>query len=138
MIMNGNTPTLISGVPKPASSAATIRSQASARPRAPASTCPFALQMVGLPSSPISWNSAGKRSVPRCLWISGTSAAKPSRLPPAENTFSCEDVSTTQRTPSSSRASSNASIRPSSVSLPSALRVSGSSSVIVATGPSTS
>ena len=50
MIMNGNTPTLISGVPKVALSFATIRSHASARPSAPASTCPFAAQIVGLPS----------------------------------------------------------------------------------------
>ena len=49
MIMNGNTPTLISGVPKVALSLATIRSHASARPSAPASTWPFAAQSVGLP-----------------------------------------------------------------------------------------
>ena len=77
MIMNGNTPTLISGVPKVAVSLATIRSQASAMPSAPASTWPFAAQIVGLPSSLISVNSRGKRSVPKCLCTSGTSAAKP-------------------------------------------------------------
>ena len=49
--------------------------------------------------------------MPRCLWASGTSAAKPARLPPLENTFSCEEVSTTQRTPSSSRAASNAAMQ---------------------------
>ena len=58
MIMNGKTPTLISGVPKRAVSLATIRSQASARPSAPASTWPLAAQSVGLPSSPIGRNSA--------------------------------------------------------------------------------
>ena len=133
MIMNGNTPTLISGVPNVALSLATIRSHASARPSAPASTWPFAAQSVGLPSCMMSWNRRGKRSVPKCLCTSGTSAANWSRLPPAEKTFSCEEVSTTQRTPSSSRASSNAPIRSVSSSFESALRVSGWSSVIVAT-----
>ena len=125
MIMNGKTPTLISGVPKRTPSRATIRSQASASPSAPASTCPLAAHSVGLPSSPISRNSRGKRSMPRCLWASGTSAAKPARLPPLENTFSCEEVSTTQRTASSSRAASNAAVRSSSSSSDNALRVSG-------------
>ena len=133
MMMNGNTPTLISGVPNRTPSRATIRSQASARPSAPASTCPLAAQIVGLPSSPIMRNSCGKRSVPKCLCTSGASAAKPARLPPLEKTFSCVEVSTTQRTPSSSRAISNASIRSSSTSSDSALRVSGWSSAIVAT-----
>ena len=104
MIMNGNTPTLISGVPNRTPSRATIRSQASAMPSAPASTWPLAAQIDGLPSSPISRNSRGKRSVAKCLCTSGTSAANPARLPPLENTFSCVDVSTTQRTASSSRA----------------------------------
>src|SRR3954462_8625226 len=40
MIMNGKTPTLISGVPNVAVSLATIRSQASATPSAPARTWP--------------------------------------------------------------------------------------------------
>ncbi len=71
--------------------------------------------------------------MPKCLWTSGISAAKPARLPPAEKTFSCEEVSTTQRTSSSTRASFSAAISSPSVSAPSALRVSGSSSVIVAT-----
>ncbi len=74
----------------------------------------------------------GKRSVPKCLWTSGTSAANPPRLPPDEKIFSCEEVSTTQRTASSSRALEGA-ISPSSSSSDSALRVSGWSSVIVAT-----
>ena len=99
MIMNGKTPTLISGVPKRTPSRAMIRSQASARPSAPASTWPFAAHSVGLPSSPISRNRRGKRaSVSKCLWTSGTSAAKPARLPPSEKTVSCVEVSTTQRT----------------------------------------
>ena len=59
MIMNGNTPTLISGVPKRASSRATTRSHASASPSAPASTCPLAAHSVGLPSSPIRRNRRG-------------------------------------------------------------------------------
>ena len=41
---------------------------------------------------------ARKRSVPKWRCTSGTSAAKPARLAPEENTFSCEEVSTTQRT----------------------------------------
>src|SRR6185295_14946816 len=57
MIMKGNTPTLISGVPKAAVSLATIRSQASASPCAPARTWPLAAQIVGLPSCPISLQS---------------------------------------------------------------------------------
>ena len=67
MIMKGNTPTLISGVPKRTPSRATIRSQASASPSAPASTWPFAAHSDGLPSSPISWNRRGKRSVREVL-----------------------------------------------------------------------
>src|SRR6266540_2445939 len=42
MIMNGNAPTFISGVPNSAPSFATIRSQASAMPSEPARTWPFA------------------------------------------------------------------------------------------------
>ena len=133
MIMNGNAPTLISGVPKRAPSRATIRSQASAIPSAPASTWPLAAQIDGLPSSPISRNSRGKRSVPRCLSTSGCSSAKPPRFAPEENTRSCEEVSTTQRTRSSSRAASKAAISSSSTWSESALRVSGWSSVTVAT-----
>ena len=125
MIMNGNTPTLISGVPKLAVSLATIRSQASATPSAPASTCPLAAQMVGLPSCMMVLNRRGKRSVPKCLCTGATSPANWSRLPPEEKTVSCEDVSTTQRTRSSSRADSNASISSESSSFESALRVSG-------------
>jgi hypothetical protein len=59
-------------------------------------------------------------------------------LPPLENTFSCEEVSTTQRTASSSLARSKAAIRSPSSSSESALRVSGWSSVIVATPSATS
>ena len=132
-IMNGNTPTLISGVPKRTPSRATTRSQASARPSAPASTCPLAAQIVGLPSSPTSRNSRGKRSVAKCFCTSGASAAKPARLPPLEKTFSCVEVRITQRTAPSSRAASNAAIRSSSTSSDSALRVSGWSSAIVMT-----
>ncbi len=138
MIMNGNAPTLISGVPNRTPSRATIRSHASATPSAPASTCPLAAQMVGLPSSPISRNSRGKRSVPRCLSTSGCSSANPPRFAPEEKTFSCDDVSTTQRTSSSSRAVSKAAISSSSSSSDSALRVSGWSSVTVATWSATS
>ena len=79
------------------------------------------------------WNSRGNRSVPKCLCTSGTSAANWSRLPPAEKTVSCVEVSTTQRTPSSARASSNAPVRSVSSSFDSALRVSGWSIAIVAT-----
>jgi hypothetical protein len=67
------------------------------------------------------------------LCTSGASAANPARLPPLENTFSCVEVRTTQRTASSSRARSKAAIRSSSTSSESALRVSGWSSAIVAT-----
>ncbi len=138
MIMNGNAPMLISGVPNDACSEATIRSHASAIPSAPASTCPRAAQIVGLPSSPISLNSATKRSPAKCLCTSAVSAAKPLRFAPEENVRSCEEASTTQRAPSSSRARSNASISPASISAESALRVSGSFSVIVATPCSSS
>ncbi len=138
MIMNGNVPTLISGVPNVAPSEATIRSHASAIPSAPASTWPRAAHTVGLPSAPISLNRPTKRSEPKCFSTSGASAPKPPRLAPEENVFSCEDASTTQRTSASSRARSNAAIRPPSSSGESALRVSGSLSVIVATPSATS
>ena len=132
--MNGNAPTLISGVPNSASSFAITRSQASAIPRAPASTCPFAAQIVGLPSSPSRRKSRTNRDpAAKCLWTSGTSPAKPPRLAPDEKTRSCEEVSTTQRTESSSRAISKAPSSSSSSSIESALRVSGWLSVIVAT-----
>ena len=133
MIMNGKTPTLISGVPNVAPSLATIRSQQSASPSAPASTCPFAAQMVGLPSRMIVRNRRGKRSVPKCLCTSGTSAANWSSAPPAEKTFSCEEVSTTQRTRSSSRPLSKASVSSASSSFGERVAVVGGSSVIVAT-----
>ena len=96
--MNGNSPTLISGVPKPAPSLATIRSHASAIPSAPASTCPLAARIDGLPSSPSSVKTCGKSAVPRNLCAVGASAEKPPRLAPEENTFSCDEVSTTTRT----------------------------------------
>jgi len=131
--MKGNAPTLISGVPNVACSEATIRSHASAIPSAPASTCPRAAHTVGLPSAPISRNSSRKRSEAMCLATSGVSCAKPPRFAPEENTFSCEDASTTQRTSSSSRARSSAAISAPNSSAESALRVSGSFSVSVAT-----
>ena len=131
--MKGNTPTLISGVPKRAPSLARIRSQHSASPSAPASTCPLAAQTVGLPRPMIFRNSRGKRSVAKCLCTIGTSAVKPSSDAPAENTFSCEEVSTTQRTRSSSPACPKASVSSSSSSLESAFRLSGLLSVTRAT-----
>ncbi len=133
MIMNGNAPTLISGVPNSAPSLAITRSHASAMPSEPASTCPPAAHSDGLPSSPIRRNSLTKRSLPKCLCTSGTSPAKPPRLAPLENTRSWLDASTTQRTASSSRACSNAAISSPSSSFDSALRVSGWFSVMVAT-----
>jgi hypothetical protein len=66
------------------------------------------------------------------LWISGWSAANPARLPPLENTFSCVEVSTTQRTSGSALAAANALRSSSSTWSDSALRVSGWSSAIVA------
>ena len=138
MIMNGNRPTLISGVPKPAVSLATIRSQASAIPSAPASTWPEAATIEGLPSSPSSMNTCGNSAVPRYLCAVGASAAKPPRLAPAENTFSCDDASTTTRTSSSDFAARNASSSSESSWSERALRVSGSSRVIVATCSATS
>ena len=131
--MNGKTPTLISGVPKVACSLATTRSQASASPSAPARQWPLTAQITGLPSSPMSVNSRGKRSVATCLCTSGTSAAKPARLPPELNVVSCVEASTTQRTASSSRAASKAAMRSPSSSSDSALRVSGWSMAMVAT-----
>ena len=133
MIMNGNSPTLISGVPNRAPSRATIKSHASAIPSAPASTWPLAAQIVGLPSSPISRNSRGNRSVAKCLWMSGASAANPPRLAPALNTRSWVEVRTTHRTPSSSRAASSACVSSVSSSSESAFRVSGWLRLIVAT-----
>jgi hypothetical protein len=53
-------------------------------------------------------------------------------LPPAEKTFSCEEASTTTRTASSAFASRSESASSDRSSVESALRVSGSSSVIVA------
>ena len=136
--MKGKTPTLISGVPKVAPSRATTRSQASASPSAPARTCPEAAQMDGLPSSPSSRKTSGKRSVPQCLRTSGTSAAKPERLPPELNVLGFVEASTTHRTASSTRARRSASSRSPSSSSDSALRVSGSSSATVATPSATS
>ncbi len=86
----------------------------------------------------MSLKSRGKRSVPKCLCTSGTSAANPSRLPPELNTFSCVEPSTTQRTPSSSRADSKASISSLSSWFESALRVSGRFMEIRATPSRTS
>src|SRR3954466_13498891 len=64
MIMNGKTPTLISGVPNVAFSDATIRSHASASPSAPARQCPLTAAIDGLPRSPISQKSRRNFSVP--------------------------------------------------------------------------
>jgi len=65
--------------------------------------------------------------------MSGTSAVKPARSPPEENTVGWVEDSTTQRTAGSSRACSSAR-HSSSISSPeSALRVSGRSSATVAT-----
>jgi len=83
-------------------------------------------------------NSSIIRSEAKCLCTSGTSAAKPPRFAPEENTFSCEDASTTQRTSSSSRALCSELTRPSISSAERELRVSGSFSVTVATPPPTS
>src|SRR5215207_8047726 len=63
MIMKGKTPTLISGVPNVADSRASTRSHASATPSAPASTCPPAAQIVGLPSVPIRSKSRRQRAI---------------------------------------------------------------------------
>ena len=136
--MNGNSPTLISGVPNPALSFAMIRSHASAMPSDPARQWPLAAQIVGLPSVPISSNSFTNRSFANCLWTAGVSPANPERLPPDEKTFSCVEVSTTTRTSSSSRAASNPLVRSVSISHESELRVSGSSIAIVATWSETS
>ena len=67
------------------------------------------------------------------MWIVGVSEPKPPRFAPEEKTFSCEEASTTTRTASSSRALRSESISSPSRSGESELRVSGSSSVIVAT-----
>ena len=71
--------------------------------------------------------------MPKCLCTGATSAANWSSEAPAENTFSCDEASTTQRTRSSSRADSNASVSSESSALDSALRLSGVFSVTVAT-----
>ena len=59
------------------------------------------------------------------------------RLPPEEKTFSCVEVSTTQRTASSAFAAAKAASSSSRTWSESALRVSAGSSAIVATAPST-
>ena len=110
-----------------------IRSQASAIPSEPASTWPVAATIDGLPSSPSSMKTCGNSAVPMYLWAVGASAAKPPRLPPAEKTFSCDEARTTTRTSSSAFAARSASSSSLSSWSESALRVSGSSSVIVAT-----
>ena len=133
--MNGNAPTLISGVPNVACSEATIRSHASAIPSAPASTCPRAAHDRRLAELADQLEQA-RRSARRakCLCTSAISAAKPPRFAPEENVRSCEerehDAAHLRRP---SRARSKDSIRPPSISGESALRVSGSFSVIVAT-----
>jgi hypothetical protein len=87
----------------------------------------------GLPSDPISRNWRTKRAVASWRCTSGVSAAKPPRFAPLENVRSCDEARTTQRTASSSRARSKASMSSPSSSADSALRVAGSSRVIVAT-----
>jgi hypothetical protein len=57
----------------------------------------------------------------------------PPRLPPALNVVGCVEARTTQRTAVSSRAASNAARRSSMSGSDRALRLSGSSSAIVAT-----
>ena len=71
MIMKGKSPTLISGVPKPAVSLAMIRSQAIAIPSEPASTWPEAATIEGLPSSPSSMKTCGKEAGREVLVGSG-------------------------------------------------------------------
>ena len=78
--MNGNAPTLISGVPNVAASEATIRSHASAIPSAPASTCPRAAQIVGLPSAPISLNSPTKLLAAEVLVHQRNISGKPAEV----------------------------------------------------------
>ena len=90
--MKGNRPTLISGVPKPAPSLATIRSQARAIPSDPARTCPFAATIVGLPSSPMVLKSSTNLRLASWRAISGASAPNAARFAPEEKTFSCEDA----------------------------------------------
>ena len=138
MIMNGNRPTLISGVPNPAPSLAMIRSQASAIPSEPASTWPVGGDDRGLAELAERLEDVGEGPVPKYLCAVGASAAKPPRLPPAEKTFSCEEASTTTRTSSSAFAARSASSSSRRSWSESALRVSGSSSVIVATRSATS
>ena len=67
-----------------------------------------------------------------------SAAAKFAKSPPLEKTVACVDVSTTQRTRASSRAAANAASSSPSSASERALRVSGSSSAIVATAPATS
>ncbi len=79
--MNGKSPTLISGVPKPAPSLATIRSQASAIPSEPASTWPLAATIDGLPSSPSALKTSRNAAVPDgTCERSARRRAKPPRL----------------------------------------------------------
>src|SRR5215212_4167295 len=138
MIMYGNAPTLISGVPKVAPSLAITRSQERARPIPPASTWPLAAQRDGLPSRGISRKNSRKRSEAKCLATNGASAAKPPRSAPAQKTFSPAPERTTARTSSEALASFIASTSSLSIWPESMLRFSGSFSVTVATPSATS
>ena len=125
VIMNGQSPTLISGVPKTASSAATTRSHAIANPKPPARAKPQTRAIVGLPRLHRSRKS--RASSPRPSWaaIAPVLSANDPRSAPAQNAWSPAPVRITTRTPSSDFAAATASRSCRMTSADIALRRSG-------------
>src|SRR5215831_4211842 len=137
-IIAGQTPTLISGVPKVADSTASRMSHAQARPKPPASAWPLMRPTIGLPRFCISRNRSTKRLRSWCRSISDTGAENDPRSAPAQNARSPAPVRTTTRTSRSSRHQANAARRSRSMPADSGLRCSGRFSVTVATRSRTS
>ena len=141
MIIIGHRPTLISGVPSCASSAAMATSQATTSPSPPASACPLTIAMVGLPTRV----SARFRSTnvpglvdslpPDCSGVPPEPIDDKS--PPAEKTLPAP-VSTMTRTAPSALARSSACNSSPMVVGPSGLRFSGRLRVMRAVAPRTS
>src|ERR1700753_1543011 len=116
MIMNGNTPTLISGVPKRAPSRAGEHVAVGGADRG----------LAELAEQPEQLRKAlGPEVLVHERHVGGETAQVGARGGHAKTTRSWVDVSTTQRTASSSRAACSAAIRSPSNSSDSALRLSG-------------
>src|SRR5262249_12448131 len=112
--------------------------QNSHRPTPPATTQRFPAKSGGFPSRGIRRKNSRKRSEAKCLATSGTSAANPPRSAPAQKALSPAPVSTTALASSESRAVLIASTSSASIWPESMLRLSGLSSVTVATPSPTS